>query len=82
MFSYVPQSDLPILHLELAKVYVPKSHCKNTNDVKIFSPNLSVSPVDMFAKENYLDEAQYTECKRTNRRVIKESKEFKEGTGK
>lgn len=59
------------------------SHHKDINNMKDQVNMLSlkpISPVKIFANENYLDELQDTELKRTIKIFIKELKEFKEDT--
>lgn len=46
-----------------------------------FSPNLT-SLIEMFAIENYLDEPTHTECKLTDKNLVKEFKLSKKDTMK
>lgn len=63
---------------------MPRSHCKNINIRKdtVSPPPKSISPIEISAGENYLDESHDIEVKRTIMNVIKKFKEFKEDTKK
>lgn len=62
---------------------MPRSHCKNINNMKdqvsIFSSK-PTCPIEIFSKQNYLDEHQDSGFRRAIINSIKEIKKFKEET--